>query len=98
MRSDAASSRPPSDQEVLSWVIAGVVALVALIGVVAVLVALMLVLSFPAWVEIPVAFGLAGGACVYAWAVAKSMSRSRRTGDPRRTGWARQEGSRFQTR
>ena len=68
-----ARRRPPSDREILGWVAAGAIALVAVTGLAVVLAALMLALSFPAWIEVPVSIVLVGGACVYAWVVAKGF-------------------------
>jgi hypothetical protein len=62
-----------ADEALLRWVVAAGMASVAMVGVLTLIVALMLYLSLPPWIELAAAIGLVVGACAYAWMLATAL-------------------------
>jgi hypothetical protein len=70
----------PFGNDVLRWGVAGVVAGAALIGLLTLIVAVVVVLQPPGWVQSLLGVGLATGTGVLAWLVATALRSSRRMG------------------
>jgi hypothetical protein len=80
---DPVSERAERDEEVLArpevrWGVGCLVAAAAMVGVLALVFVIALVVQPPAWVQVVLGLGMAGGGVVLAWLVASALGRSRR--------------------
>jgi hypothetical protein len=67
----------PGRQDLLRWVVAGVISAAALVGILSLIIAATLLFTLPLWIEIPLAVFLAGGAGLYAWTLASALRDTR---------------------
>jgi len=61
--------------DLVRWLMAGVLAAAAFVGSLSLIVAAYLFFSLPSWIEVPVAVLLTGGASLYAWTLATVLRR-----------------------
>ena len=81
-RSDGETSNGPDGRAVLRWVLAGLLALVALIGAVSVVTVMVWAAEeVPGWVTLLIGGGLALGTAAFAWVIASALRSSERSKD-----------------
>ena len=81
-RTNNDASNGPDGRSILRWLLASLLAFVALIGATSVVaVFLWAAEDVPGWVSLVVGAGLAAGTAAFAWVIASALSSNDRSGD-----------------